>query len=98
MKKVINPKTKTNTVIVEEVNVYKFYGVVVNNTNKGFIRRMNMVGGNFTILNIQDFTDGNCCNDYDSPLLYDSIKKMINGGVSVYEFDTFKELCEWLIQ
>lgn len=74
----------------------KCYGLA-NNYVKGFITRANYERGKFKAYVLDELTNGNQWSRIDSEGLDWTITKALNSGLKVYEFDSYKELLEWLI-
>jgi hypothetical protein len=98
MKKVINNNDQTTT-SVDNVNVMKYYGISHTNANsKGFITRENYESGLFVTKCISGLTNGNCWSGQNSSSLINLIKQMISSNYQIFEFDTYREILQWLSQ
>lgn len=75
---------------------HKYYGVVVDG-RKGFIT-CSEYNSRFTIRCIRELTLGNGWTHRDSGSLDGIIGNCINGGYAVSQFDTAKELFDWIFE
>jgi hypothetical protein len=97
MKKVILKK-QNDVVHIEEVQNEKFYGVLPggDSSMRGFITRERFDEGNYTIRAINCLTNGNGWQSWSRTSLRTMIEALLAANKSVYEFDTFQELMEWV--
>lgn len=83
----------------ENVDPQKYYGVLVNNIDKGFITQETYCDGDFRVLACSDLTEGN--NFYNfrgSETLTEFVKEILQRGEQVFEFNSCKDLFRWLAQ
>lgn len=97
MKTVINLSTSNDIVSLTEVTPDKYYGVLVGGSERCFITKTEYENGNFTVRSLDELTKGNSYYSVTSPSLTATIQLSLSSGYAVYEFDTAKELLEWLI-
>lgn len=74
----------------------KFYGVQAHSW-RGFITRTNFHDGYYYVTVMDEgVTEGarRFAGDYNT--MYECIKDILNIGFTIYQFDSAKELCEWL--
>lgn len=95
MKKVL--KTGGKDVSIADTSLNKFYGVKVFD-DKCFIARRFYGFGEFTLLMPKELTNGNGIFNYDSLDLQEMLDNIIAQNNEVFEFSTFKELTEWLME
>jgi hypothetical protein len=93
MKRVV--KYQEDIVFINNVNPNKFYGFLCDGY-KGFITREKYNDGNFIILSITKLTEGNRWPLYKSNTLFSLINDFSEEYHKVYEFETVKELFNWL--
>ena len=94
MKKVTN--TESSTVNVNEIKQHKFYGVLFT-TERGFITREKYCGGDYTVRCINGLTYGNGWGNHTDKDLSMLVDKLISRSITVYEFETARELFDWLL-
>ena len=79
------------------LDINKYYGILNSLGNKGFVVREDFNRGFFTIMCPDSMTNGNCySNGYTS--LNNLAIEVISIGHKIYQFDTYKELFEWLVK
>ena len=98
VKEVTNQLIHTLLVELKDVDNEKYYGIL-NYKEKGFITRRRYDDDKYIILSVDFLTNGNGWDYYTN----DSISKVIgdfiwDGRGKVYEFDTSKELFQWLAE
>jgi hypothetical protein len=96
MKKVTR-KYEMERVLFSDIDAGKCYGVDnigTYNNEKGFISRKS-IGSGYEVKSSYGLTLGNCYG-FKGNTLADIIENILNGGFSVYEFDTSQEIFKWL--
>jgi len=91
---------KENIVSISFANERKFYGAVMGDDGeRGFITRDSYwPEGNYTVRSVDAFTKGNGWTHCDAKTLHGCIEKILaEPKGEVYQFDTFKELMEWVV-
>jgi len=96
MKEVITVKTKQKTVEASKVSSIKYYGVLDSVKDRGFITRSEFESGDYIVLSTVEVTEGNGYFTDTTESLSELITSLVNSGIKVYEFDTYKELFKWL--
>jgi len=90
-----------NQVALSRVSEDRYYGIstpVSKGFMKGFITRTNYNGGDFIAVARNYLTNGNGWTALRAYSLKETIKKVVNEGYVVYEFDTHTELFKWLAE
>lgn len=95
MKRVINSKVKRESVNSSDLNSRKYYGVDINGF-RGFISRERFEEGDYRLLCPDSLTEGNGWVMMERDTLEKTVDAVIADGQSVYQFDTFNELMEWV--
>lgn len=93
-----------NVTLIKNTNAEeRYYGVEWNmevfkcpSIKKGFIAQERCHAGNFYVRCVIGFTYSNGWTDWTSSTLQGCIRNLITKGHAVYEFESFKELSEWL--
>ncbi len=103
MKHVLNTLPPQCVTLSFNTTVDKFYGIKqrVNDKSKGFIRRETYNAGNFILISAEsDLTKGAMWSHWKSSSLSALITDIVADklGFDVYEFDTVKELFQWLAE
>ena len=102
MKTVIKQKMVSCPVVeLSDISTDKYYGVHPKyHRAKGFITKTAYGEGNgvFTLLCVMGLTRANGWNQMDHVNFHTHISALLDKDWPVYEFDTFKELSEWLIK
>ena len=112
MKRTVIIPEKSDTVILNQVDIKKYFGVEVNSSSAGFIRSKEYVSGCnpeavWIIGSSVLFTSGNDfptlvsgaghhLADGDKCFLSEFIGKIISAGYNVYQFDSVSELFSWM--
>ena len=96
MKEVITVKTKQKTVEASKVSPIKYYGVLDSVKDRGFITKSEYESGDYMVLGTDGITEGNGYYTDTTESLSELITSLVNSGIKVYEFDTYKELFKWL--
>jgi hypothetical protein len=96
MKEVITVKTKLKTIEASKVSPNKYYGVLDNAGDRGFITRSEYESGDYIVLCTYGVTAGNGYYAETTESLSELVTSLVNSEVKVYEFDTYKELFKWL--
>lgn len=105
MKKQVILNTIPKDIVLHiEVNDKLYYGVQINENWRGFIsntdgyRRSN--SGTYTVFTQSNLTKGNRWRAWDSQHLPILIKNILQSSINkkVFQFDTFKELMEWVAE
>lgn len=97
MRYIIKSLPNNNEIVVStETSINKYYGVEFDTNIRGFISRREFETGYFTIFSTDKLTGGNGWDYYDKQSLPDIIDMLIDNNYKVFEFDTFKELMEWI--
>lgn len=80
------------------VSVDKYYGILTKDSLVvGFITRERFQRGRFIVRCMSKMlTDGNGWFFYRSNDLLTTVKKIVNDGFHIFEFDTAKELFIWM--
>jgi hypothetical protein len=95
MKQVI--LTTPLTINPKDVSIKKFYGVsICKGESRAFITKREFEHGAYTVLCADKFTEGNGYPRWDSYNLTDLITKLLDHNHEVFEFDTFRELMNWV--
>ncbi len=98
MKQVINTTQPKNVVHFSEACTGRYYGWTNDDDSIGFIGRREFHSGYFTMFCFAAATKGNTVSSYDSNNLQDLISKVLSRGLfKIYEFDTYKELLQWVL-
>ena len=96
MKKVVANKTPVNEIEIENCTKDKFYGVTIDR-HRTFIRREgNGIGTFYVVYPGAGFTDGEKFTGYQNYCITKTIEDIIVCGGSVFQFDSYKELMEWV--
>ena len=79
---------------LEEVYPYRFYAGKFHDHDNGFLfHATSYLSPKTVVMSETNFTKGNTHDTY--PTLRDAIEAM-SKVADIYEFDTFKEMCQWL--
>ena len=99
MKKVITKRLKDDVINVELVADHRYYGVIVEDDIKGFITKTDFYTGQYEVHSLEGLTEGNGWNDVESCKdLVKFIRKCVDFGYDVYEFETYQKLIQWLLE
>lgn len=95
MKKVVIKK-ELKEVSIDLVSVEKYYGIEEFD-NKGFITQAQFESDKFITICTTEITKGNGWPSYNKcKNIHSLISRLIVDDITVYEFDTHKELFKWL--
>ena len=99
MKRVITKSTE-KTVLVTDMDHKKFYGFLKGEKVKGVITRAEFEIGNFLMLVMDDFTNGNGYSFPNLPMntLENVARCCERHGFILYEFETHEDLFRWLME
>lgn len=96
--KIVQDLSNADTVVdLSKASLKRYYGVKFwNGNSRCFITARNFCDG-YTVRETEFLTKGNGYQ-YNSSDLILLIKELLNNRHKVYEFDTAKELFEWLVE
>ena len=100
-KKIVLPTINREVMTTEEMPLIGefYYGIQgIVSGDRGFITRTRYHTGSYQVLRALALTEGNCWNigDLSNMDLRPLIERLLNNDLTVYQFDTFKELTDWI--
>lgn len=96
MKQVVTEIPTVDFILTSKISLSRFYGAEIP-FFKGFIHRKDDSHfSNFKLYLVNNITTGNGIVSGEDPILSQCIKKVIDSGYKVFEFDTYQELFVWL--
>ena len=95
---IIKTPTPTDIIDASDVSVAKCYAVLVNKREFGIVSRDQFETGNFNLLAAQGISNGNTYCTFTSQSLVTLVRACICMGHSVFEFDSFKEMCKFIAE
>ncbi len=84
------------------LDIHKYYGFQSNLPNdwgnKGFVTRSDFYNGDYIVLSPKYVTKGNTWSQHRNKTLDGLIDGLLNKNWTVYEFNTYESLFNWLIK
>ena len=100
MKQVVHTLSTDIITTIKNARPDRYYGIQQTDGEKGFVTKSNYFDGHYRESFVEDLTDGNSTMmDADSKIkdLTAFLEfKLSNGDRKIYEFETGKELFDWL--
>lgn len=96
MKKLVIPQKESEVALSALSNPESLYFGVVISGEKGLISRREFLSGPYLLLCSKSITKGNNWDFVKETDLKDLLKKIVEGGDSVYVFNTPNDLFKWL--
>lgn len=95
MRQVIKKLEILPVVSLDRVNPSKYYGYIINISQRGFIQN---IRDTWHPANAKGINEGKAFGAADSASLSKTIEILLSWNSQVFEFDTHKELFQWILE